>query len=350
MRAEAGGGVCGSALVAECWVVSVLAVGVLVGIGGWNQREIPPTPLLQRGGKEVPVPHVVKIPGGTFEMGCVENKDCEDREKPVHTVTVPAFEMGTYEVTVGQFRAFVEATGDQTTAEQQGSCWSYDGKDLKDVQGNSWRKTGYTQTEDSPVTCVSWQDAQAYLKWLSEQTKQAWRLPSEAEWEYATRAGTKTAYSWGDQPPVCDTQAANGAQFTNCKENSPINVGSFKPNPFGLYDVHGNVWEWAEDCWESDYKDAPVDGSARQGCDANASRVLRGGSWFTTPRRLRSAYRYTNSPGARYLNVGFRAARTINPLPFTEGGTKDQSCTSCSEGTGGSGCFFFPDDGADACW
>jgi formylglycine-generating enzyme required for sulfatase activity len=270
------------------------------------------------------LPAMLKITGGTFQMGCVENnKDCEDDEKPVHTVTVPDFEMSAYEVTVGQFRAFVDATHYQTTAEQQGSCYSYDASGKwGDVKGNSWRKTGYTQTDDSPVTCVSWDDAKAYTTWLSQQTKQAWHLPSEAEWEYAARAGTKTTYSWGDQPPVCDTQAANGAQFTDCKEKAPLKVGSFKPNPLRLYDVHGNALEWVEDCWEGDYKDAPVDGSARQGCDADGSRVLRGGSWDDDPQWLRSAFRFTNTHANRNSSVGFRAARTINPLPFTEGGTQ----------------------------
>jgi formylglycine-generating enzyme required for sulfatase activity len=268
------------------------------------------------------LPAMVKIPGGSFQMGCVENnKDCQDDEKPVHTVNVSAFEMGAYEVTVGQFRAFVDASHYQTTAEKDGSCYSYDASgNWNNVKGNSWRKTGYTQTDDSPVTCVSWDDAKAYTAWLSQQTQQAWRLPSEAEWEYAARAGTKTTYSWGDQPPVCDTQAANGAQFYDCKEKAPLKVGSFKPNPFGLYDVHGNAWEWVEDCW-GDYKDAPADGTARPVCDANASRVLRGGSWYNRPGYLRSANRSYSTPVYRSTNVGFRAARTINPLPFTGKGT-----------------------------
>ncbi len=231
--------------------------------------------------------------------------------KPVRTVTVPAFEMGAYEVTVGQFKAFAEATQYQTTAEKDGSCVSYDASGKwGDVKGNSWQQTGYTQNEDSPVTCVSWDDAQAYLQWLSEQTKQVWRLPTEAEWEYAARGGTKTTYSWGDQPPICDTQAPNGAQFGDCTEQAPLKVGSFKPNPIGLYDVHGNAWEWVEDCYKGDYKDAPVDGSARQGCDAAASRVLRGGSWSYTPQWLRSAARGDSSPVNRDFDVGFRAART----------------------------------------
>ncbi|QTR49754.1 formylglycine-generating enzyme family protein [Candidatus Thiothrix anitrata] len=297
------------------------------------QKETPPSLPLSGEGLKAALPAMVKIPGGTFEMGCVENKDCQDNEEPVHTVNVPAFEMGAYEVTFGQFRAFVDATQYQTTAEKEGSCWSYDASGSgSDVRGNSWRKTGYTQTDDSPVTCVSWQDAQAYLKWLSEQTKQAWRLPSEAEWEYATRGGTKTAYSWGDQPPVCDTQAANGAQFDDCKEKAPLKVGSFKPNPLGLYDVHGNALEWVEDCWQGDYKYAPIDGSARQGCDADASRVLRGGSWGSKPRWLRSAFRLYLSPVNRYYSVGFRAARTINPLPFTDKGTADQLAQAPQQG------------------
>jgi formylglycine-generating enzyme required for sulfatase activity len=281
------------------------------------------------------LPAMVTIPTGTFDMGCVENSGfCQDNEKPVHSVSVPAFDMGAYEVTVGQFKAFVDATGYQTTAEQQGSCISYDASgNWNEVKGNSWRKTDYTQTDYSPVTCVSWQDAQAYLKWLSGQTQQQWRLPTEAEWEYAARGGTKTAYSWGDQEPVCDTQAANGAQFSDCKEKAPLKVGRFKPNPFGLYDVHGNVWEWVEDCYNNDYQGAPADGSARQGCDANASRVLRGGSWNNSePWTLRSAYRFNHSRDNRNNSMGFRAARTINPLPSTGKGAAGQVAQAPQQG------------------
>ena len=320
------------------WAGSAATAVLALAVGAWQFWPVPPPPspvVVANPPTPTPpatppisasLPAMVKIPGGTFEMGCVENNsDCQDDEKPVHTVTVPAFEMGAYEVTVEQFKAFAEATQYQTTAEKDGSCYSYDASgSYNDVKGNSWQKTGYTQTENSPVTCVSWDDAQAYLKWVSEQTKQIWRLPTEAEWEYAAREKTKTAYSWGEPPPVCDTQAANGAQFVDCKEKAPLKVGSFKPNPFGLYDVHGNALEWVEDCWQGDYKDAPVDGSARQGCGADASRVLRGGSWGSDPQGLRSAYRYSSTPSAQSSGVGFRAARTINPLPFTGKGTADQ--------------------------
>ncbi|MEZ5451057.1 MAG: formylglycine-generating enzyme family protein, partial [Thiolinea sp.] len=140
-----------------------------------------------------------------FMMGCVPERDdveggCGYDEKPAHPVTLQPFRLAKTEVTVGQFRAFVDSTGYKTTAEVQGSCWSYD-KDGKwsDVKGNSWRKVGFEQTDDHPAVCLSWEDAQAYVKWLSEKTGKDYRWPTGAQWEYAARGGAKTAYFWGDK-------------------------------------------------------------------------------------------------------------------------------------------------------
>jgi formylglycine-generating enzyme required for sulfatase activity len=163
---------------------------------------------------------------------------------------------------------------------------------------------------------VSWNDAQAYVKWLSQQTGKHYRLPTEAEWEYAARAGTDTAYPWGNKAShdfanygkdqCCDGLASGKDKWVY---TSP--VGSFPANPFGLYDMNGNVFQWVEDCYADSYKDAPVDGTARPVvCDANASRVLRGGSWTNFPGILRSAYRNYYTPDYRLYDVGFRAART----------------------------------------
>ena len=254
------------------------------------------------------------IPGGTFRMGCMAGRDdviaggCTDAEKPAHEVTVAPFELSVYEITVGQFRAFVTAANYTTTAEAGDSCWSYDAGGLYgDVKGNYWQKTGYEQTDDHPVTCVSWLDAQAYFQWLNQQShdksKGEWRLPTEAEWEYAARggAGRNSAFSWGDEEPVCDLSAPNGAQFAGCAPRPPVKAGSFTANqhPFGLFDMHGNAWEWVQDCWESDYNKTPTDGTAFEDCDAGASRVLRGGSWFHIPWYLRSALRSGLNPADR---------------------------------------------------
>ena len=151
-----------------------------------------------------------------------------------------------------------------------------------------------------PVILVSWKDAQAYVAWLSEQTGQPYRLLSEAEWEYACRAGTTTRYSWGDDPPT--PEQANFDETTK--------VGSCPANSWGLYDMHGNVWEWVEDCWNEGYEGAPNDGSAWTGGDCNR-RVLRGGSWVNAPGALRSASRERYFPVVQVSDVGFRVARTL---------------------------------------
>lgn len=146
-----------------------------------------------------------------------------------------------------------------------------------------------------PVINVSWNDAQAYVQWLSQRTGQRFRLLTSAEWEIAARAGTTTNFSWGDQDPVCDQRARNGASFITCTDDRTRPVGSFQPNGFGLYDVHGNVWEWVEDCYDS----------------SCSGRVLRGGSWVDDPEDLRSAVRGWYDPTGRSYTNGFRVARTV---------------------------------------
>ena len=157
---------------------------------------------------------------------------------------------------------------------------------------------------------VSWEDAQSYVRWLSRETGEEYRLLSEAEWEYAARAGTRTRYWWGD---------AIGRNRANCAGNHcgdsyryTAPVGSFSSNGFGLHDMHGNVWEWVEDCWNDSYRGAPSDGSAWESGDCGV-RVLRGGSWSHVPRLLRSAYRFGSTAGDRSSYAGFRVARTLTP-------------------------------------
>ena len=154
---------------------------------------------------------------------------------------------------------------------------------------------------------VSWEDAQFYTSWLSQRTGEEYGLLSEAQWEYAARAGSTGRFSWGDSDPICTKDRINGANFGACNTSPTEPVGSFKPNAFGLYDMHGNVWEWVEDCYENSYSGAPSDGSAytKGRCD---SRVTRGGSWHNMPGELRSAAR---GGGLRHYSVGFRLTRAL---------------------------------------
>jgi formylglycine-generating enzyme required for sulfatase activity len=252
---------------------------------------------------------MVQIPAGTFTMGCDPKRDdveggCSDAEKPAHEVSVLTFWLSETEVTVGQYMACVKA----------GACPEPEWK-AKDAPSYYTDMGAALTGDDYPIVGVSWENAQAYVQWLGKQTGKKYRLPTEAEWEYAARAGTDTAYSWGNKAShdfanygkdqCCDGLASGKDKWVY---TSP--VGSFAKSPFGLLDMHGNVLEWVEDCYVDSYKDAPTDGSARPVCDANASRVLRGGSWLLKPQRLRSATRDLDTPASRNINVGFRAART----------------------------------------
>lgn len=249
-------------------------------------------------------PEMVDIPAGGFTMGCKDGRDnvegmdkCPDYEKPVHEVNLKAFKLAKTETTVGQYMACVDAGGCPPP--------EWKAKDEPDY----YKELGNALTDpDHPIVGVSWNNANSYVHWLGEETGKQYRLPTEAEWEYAARAGTDTAYPWGS---VIGENKANCSR-TLCGDafeyTSP--AGSFAVNPFGLYDLNGNVWEWVEDCWSSDYKDMPDAGSARQGCGADASRVLRGGSGYEFPWTLRSASRITYTPDSRGFDVGFRVART----------------------------------------
>ena len=220
--------------------------------------------------------------------------EADDDETPQHEVHIRrGFRMGVHEVTLGQFKQYIAAAG------------------RDDLLTDDFIK--YNSNGDrAPVTWVSWHDAQDFIGWLNKKEgTQAYRLPSEAEWEYAARAGTTTRYSWGD---------AIGQNRANCDgcgsrwdNKRPAPVGSFQPNGFGLYDMHGNVWEWVADCWHGSYKGAPTDGSAwTSGCPADAP-VLRGGAWYYSPRFLRAAYRDWSRPSYRSFTYGFRLVRDLNP-------------------------------------
>ncbi len=271
---------------------------------------------------------MVRIPAGTFTMGAPANEPQRGSDEgPQHEVYINAFELGRHEVTLAQFRAFVAASpGYRTEAEKGGGCYGYkDGYWIKD-KAFSWRNAGFQQEDQFPVVCVSWNDAKDYVAWLSKQTGLAYRLPSEAEWEYAARAGPSTGRFWGDDPDrAC--AFANGADqaaksrfadwtTANCDDGAVFtaHVGSYQPNPWGLYDMLGNVWEWVEDCYHDSYTGAPANGSAwLDYCFESGRRVLRGGSWDNNPGLLRSADRLRNNTGNRFNNVGFRVARTLTP-------------------------------------
>ena len=237
-------------------------------------------------------PELVAIPAGTFRMGSDPDDDeALDRERPRHRVRVGRFALGRYEVTRREYRAFAEATG----------------------ADDSWRDPGFAQGDRHPVVNVSWRDAQAYVQWLSRETGERYRLPSEAEWEYAARGGTTTRRYWGDSlSSQCGY--ANGT-VASCDDGvaRTAPVGSYAPNAFGLSDVLGNVWEWTDDCWHENYAgEPPDDGRAwTRGGDCGR-RVLRGGSWYNLPRSLRSAARPWNLAGTRDAFTGFRVARTLD--------------------------------------
>ena len=250
-------------------------------------------------------------------------------EGPVHRVRISqAFYLGKYEVTVGEFRRFVAETGYHTTAEQHAEqgCRTLENPTRNKwgwTANRTWQDLEYKVEAHQPVVCVSWHDAQAYVRWLREATGEEYRLPTEAEWEYAARAGTQTGYHFGDKAvEICQygnvadtTQLPNGNVWSNrvdCNDGHVYSapVGSYRPNRWGLYDVHGNVWEWVQDCWNSSYAGAPGDGQAWE--TGNCSRrVLRGGSWSSVPRVLRSAFRFRYTADNRGSSYGFRIARSL---------------------------------------
>ena len=265
---------------------------------------------------------MVSIPGGTFRMGDLSGEG-DDDEKPVRSVTVPAFLMGKYEVTVGQFRRFVEATEYRTDAERNTDgnegCYAYTADEgWKWRWGRSWRRPGYSVGDDQPVVCVSWNDATAFIAWLKEQTGENYRLPSEAEWEYAVRAGSTTKYHFGnDESQLCryanhaDTNTEFDWRNKSCSDGvgkRTATVGRYQPNSYGLYDLHGNVWEWVQDCWNDSYVGAPTDGRAWMNGDCSR-RVVRGGAWYDRPRYVRSAKRLGRTRSYRVDALGFRLAQ-----------------------------------------
>lgn len=297
-------------------------------------------------------PEMVVVPAGSYEMGSpISEVGRLEEEGPVHRVTIAQpFAVGVYEVTRGEFGRFVETTGYSTG----NSCGTFQNVKKSRRPGRHWRNPGFPQTDQHPVVCVSWEDAQAYVRWLSQETGQRYRLLSETEWEYVARAGTRTARYWG-QGWSGQCRYANGwdkalmrrdASFKRYTERllevleskavfsdllreawvSPVDcddgyawtspVGVYEANAFGLHDVLGNVWEAVQDCSNDSYVSASSDGDAWE--SGNCERhVSRGGSWNVDPRDLRSANRGRDVTGDRFDNIGFRVARTLSDTAAT---------------------------------
>ncbi len=251
-------------------------------------------------------PKIVCIPSGTFLMGSPSaEKGRGDDEGPQHEVAVGEFFLGKYEVTVSEFRAFVVDKRYQTDAEKgAGALVSINGE-WGWIRNANWKNPGFSQSDEHPVTCVSWNDASAYCEWLSEKTGENYRLPTEAEWEYACRAGSTTRFWWGDSDASTYSRANSNAD-DGYETTSP--VGVFGGNPFGLCDMSGNVLEWCVDWYKKDvYKESREDNP--QGAQSGVKRVLRGGSWARGPADLRSATRAAFEPDTARSFVGFRVAR-----------------------------------------
>jgi formylglycine-generating enzyme required for sulfatase activity len=232
-------------------------------------------------------PEMVVIPAGEFEMGDTQGTG-DESEKPVHVVRIQKpFAIGRYQIIFEEYHRFASATSRQLPNDQG---W---GRGLQ------------------PAISVSWEDAVEYAKWLSEQSGKLYRLPTEAEWEYAARAGTETSYWWGKEikPGIANFDGADN----RWGGKQPAPVGSFQPNPFGLYDTAGNAWEWVEDCWHENYNSAPSDGRVWKEEDGGqcGQRVIRGGSWDSDPEYLRSSSRHRTNAVNRLNGIGFRIARDI---------------------------------------
>jgi formylglycine-generating enzyme required for sulfatase activity/class 3 adenylate cyclase len=234
-----------------------------------KQATVPPAPQPAA----IREPEMVSVQGGSFAMG--SNDDASER--PIHRVTVKPFSIGKYPITVREWNACADAK----------AC--------------GFKSSGQ---DAAPITNVSWSDAKQYVAWLADVTKKPYRLPSEAEWEFAARGGTQTKYWWGEQ---MQSGMAHCKDCGDAGAEQPVKVGSFKPNPFGLYDMGGGVDQWVEDCWHRTYQGAPTDGSAWVGGECT-SHVIRSGSWKNDARYVRPANRDSYDTNVRYPTHGFRVA------------------------------------------
>jgi formylglycine-generating enzyme required for sulfatase activity len=294
-------------------------------------------------------PAMVVVEPGRFMMGSSREEPrrfgIDDywgaREQPRHAVTISrAFAAGRTEVTRAQFAAFVADAGYLPAK----GCWHFVGSGWEFDEKRSWRDPGFPQTDDHPVVCISWHDAQAYSAWLSARTMRHYRLLTEAEWEYAARAGSSSAYWFGDVPDgVCrnvnlgdlDTTERSdwlGKTFNAalmppwvgvpCRDGYAFTapVASFPANPFGLYDMNGNANEWVEDCWNDTYANGPADERPRLASGDCGLRVMRGQGWVGMASSTRSAFRLKMSAVDRRFAFGIRVARDLDPSEIQRGG------------------------------
>jgi formylglycine-generating enzyme required for sulfatase activity len=255
----------------------------------------------------VPKPTFVTIPVGVFSMGSDNGRS---DEKPVHLVTLKqAFIMSRDEITFAQYDYYIWSMQQYSRQHLKKSMQKNSKTTLSVINypyDEGWGR------DSRPVINVSWEDAQGYVNWLSKQSKQSCRLPSEAEWEYAARAGTTTNYFWGDEVGKNNASCRDCGSEWDSKQTAP--VGSFAANAWGLNDMHGNVWEWVQDGYHSNYQDAPADGSVWEKA-SSGGRGLRGGAWFFSTYDLRASVRDFVTSGSRGNVIGFRV---VCALPSSE--------------------------------
>ncbi len=271
-------------------------------------------------------PRMVLIPPGSFTMGSPDDEPNRDADEgPAHQVMIAqSFAMGRTEVTRGEFGAFIKATDYEPVAQ----CMVWTGAKLEMVPGKSWQDANIPQTDEHPVVCVSWWDADSYAQWLSKTTGNKYRLPNEAEWEYAVRGGTQSAYAFpGGENDVCaygnvaDASAQKEVpqwRVVDCDDGVGLGtakVGSYQPNGYGLYDTVGNVWEWMGDCYHATFEGAPADGTAWSSAALCGIAFDRGGGFSNLiPGNLRAANRSrAPSPDNGVYSLGFRVARDLTP-------------------------------------
>jgi formylglycine-generating enzyme required for sulfatase activity len=256
-------------------------------------------------------PEMVVVPTGRFTMGSPSDEpERLNNEDQVQVAIAKPFAVGRHALTRGEFAAFVAATGHR----MDGGCTVWTGSEWKLQTDHNWRSPEFSETDRHPVVCVNWNDAKAYVAWLASTTGESYRLLSEAEREYVTRAGTTTPFWWGTSISISQANYLDiykyGSGSKDERREATVPVDSFTANPWGLFNVHGNVWEWTEDCWSDKNAGNPGDGTARSSGYCTR-RVLRGGSWDLIPRLLRSASRSRNDPANRNISLGFRVARTL---------------------------------------
>jgi formylglycine-generating enzyme required for sulfatase activity len=256
-------------------------------------------------------PEMVVVPAGSFMMGASASEEvATEREDQLPVIIAMPFAVGRFALTKAEFAAFVAATGHKT----DGGCYDFSTSELKGRAERNWRSPGFPQNDRHPVVCVNWNDAKAYVAWVASTTGKRYRLLSETEREYVARAGSTTPFWWGTS--ISTDQANYDGRITYVgsvsgeRRKATVTVDSFSANSWGLYNVHGNVWEWTEDCWNPANAGNAGDGTPRVTGDC-ALRVVRGAGWNNAPHTLRSARREREPLDVRANRTGFRVARTV---------------------------------------